>query len=64
MLAGSAWFCAWLIVTVSPAGPFQVTVLSVLVDAVLPLPAASVTRPAATVAITVPAVVMPLTAAV
>jgi hypothetical protein len=39
-----------------------VTVLSVLVEAVLPLPAASFGRVRFTVAVTVPALVMPLTA--
>src|SRR5438552_18631468 len=52
----------------SPAlgvGPaLNVTLLSVLVDAVLPLPAASVATPAPIVAVTVPEVVMPLTATV
>src|SRR2546425_1092481 len=46
------------------SGALNVTVLSVLVEAVLPLPAASVATPAAIVATTVPLVVMPLTAAV
>src|SRR5918994_302944 len=50
-------------VTVGGALP-KVTVLSVLVDAVLPLPAASVARPAAIVATTVPLVVTPLPARV
>ena len=64
-----------LIVTIVPTGPLagvkpvmlgaalNVTVLSVLVEAVLVLPAASCATPAAIVAITVPAVVTPLTAA-
>src|SRR5687767_4767406 len=42
----------------------KLTLLSVLVDAVLLLPAASCAAPAAMVAITVPLVVMPLTATV
>src|SRR5437773_12478121 len=42
----------------------NVTVLSVLVEAVFPLPAASVAPPAGIVAITVPPVVRPLTATV
>ena len=40
----------------------KVTVLSVDVEAMLPLPAASVATPAAIEAITVPAVVIPVTA--
>src|SRR5919201_1734069 len=60
-LVGSAWPEAWLIVTVG-AVTSRVTVLSVLVEAVLALPAASVATPAPMVAITVPSVVMPLTA--
>ena len=59
---GSACPIAWLIVTVGPAVGSQVTMLSVLVDARLRLPAASVATPAAMVATTVPAVVMPVTA--
>ena len=58
---GSAWPRAWLIVTVG-AVTSQVTVLSVEVEAVLPLPAASVATPAAIDAMTVPLVVMPVTA--
>ena len=63
---GSAWPAAWLIVTVGAvvSGAAKVTVLSVLVEAVLALPAASVAPPAAIVAMTVPSVVMPLTATV
>src|SRR5918992_1006073 len=62
-LVGSAWVAAWLIVTVGAvvSGGVHVTVLSVLVDAVLVLFAASVASPAAIVAITVPALLMPLT---
>src|SRR5206468_3558827 len=45
-------------------GGSKVTVLSVLVEAVFPLPAASVAPPAGIVAITVPPVVRPLTATV
>ena len=50
---GSAWPAAWLIVTVG-AVVSKVTVLSVLVEAVLALPAASGAAPAAIVAMTVP----------
>src|SRR5437773_1456977 len=60
---GSACPAAWLIVTVGGVGS-NVTVLSVLVEAVFPLPAASVAPPAGIVAITVPPVVRPLTATV
>ena len=59
-LVGSACPPAWLIVTVG-ATLSKLTTLSVLVDAVLRLPAPSLTTPAGTVAITVP-LVMPLTA--
>src|SRR5437773_1214414 len=59
-LVGSVCPAAWLIVTVS-ATVSKVTVLSVLVEAVLPLPATSVATPAAIVAMTVP-LVIPLTA--
>src|SRR5437867_4057458 len=62
-LVGSACPAAWLIVTVGGVGS-NVTVLSVLVEAVFPLPAASVAPPAGIVAITVPPVVRPLTATV
>ncbi len=60
-LVGSAWPPAWLIVTVGTTLS-QVTVLSVEVDAVLALPAASVATPAPMLATTVPGVVMPVTA--
>ena len=46
------------------SGGVKLTLLSVLVEAVLRLPAASVAIPAAMVAMTVPLVVMPLTATV
>ena len=58
---GSACPAAWLIVTVR-AVVSKVTLLSVLVDAALALPAASLAIPAAIVAVTVPPVVTPLTA--
>ena len=61
VLVGSAWPAAWLIVTVG-AVLSQVTVLSVEVEAALVLPAGSVATPAAMVAMTVPALVMPVTA--
>ena len=61
VLVGSAWPPAWLMVTVGPVTS-HVTVLSVEVDAVLPLPAASVAAPAAIEAMTVPDVVIPVTA--
>jgi hypothetical protein len=51
------------VAVVEGAAVLKVTVLSVLVDARLGLPVASVTTPAPIVAITVPAV-MPLTATV
>ena len=63
MLVGSAWPTAWLIVTVG-AVTSQVTVLSVEVDAALLLPARSVARAAAMVAMTVPDVVIPVTVTV
>src|SRR5439155_1355841 len=63
VLVGSACPAAWLIVTASGVGS-KVTVFSVLVEAVFPLPAASVAPPAGIVAITVPPVVRPLTATV
>src|SRR5438034_473497 len=50
VLVGSACPAAWLIVTVGGVGS-NVTVLSVLVEAVFPLPAASVAPPAGIVAI-------------
>src|SRR5687768_7091480 len=52
-----------LMLTVGAAASKR-TLLSVLVEAVLPLPAASCAAPAAMVAVTVPLVVMPLTATV
>src|SRR6266513_1704461 len=61
LLVGSAWPAAWLIVTVGGVAS-KLTLLSVLVEAVLRLPAASCAAPAAMLAITVPAVLMPLTA--
>src|SRR5205809_7526967 len=65
LLVGSAWPGAWLIVTeggVVSAG-VKLTLLSVLVEAVLRLRAASLGAPAGMLAITVPAVLMPRTAA-
>ena len=60
---GSPWPPAWLMVTVGGVVSWtQLTVLSVEVDAVLPLPAASVAAPAAIEAMTVPDVVIPVTA--
>ncbi len=61
VLVGSAWPTAWLIVT-EGATLSQVTVLSVDVEAVLALPAASAATPAPMVAMTVPELVMPVTA--
>src|SRR5439155_474260 len=63
-LVGSAWPAAWLIVTVGGvvSGGVKLTLLSVLVEAVLRLPAASCAIPAEIEAITVPALLMPLTA--
>src|ERR671914_443932 len=54
-LVGSAWVAAWLIVTVGAvvSGGVHVTVLSVLVDAVLLLFAASVGTPGGILAMTV-----------
>ena len=49
-------------ISVAPVGMTKVTVLSVEVEAVLSLPAPSSATLAATVAITVPSPVMPLTA--
>ena len=60
-LVGSAWPDAWLIVTVG-ATVSRVTVLSVLVEAELLLPAASVTTEPAMLATTVPWPVIPVTA--
>jgi len=55
-------FCpaAWLIVT-KTGKPLQVTLLSVLVEAVFKLPAKSLTFPAGMEAISVPSLVIPLT---
>src|SRR5262245_54377308 len=61
LLAGSAWVAAWLMVTVGAVVSY-VTVLSVLVEALLVLVAASVATPAAMEAITVPSPVIALTA--
>ena len=58
---GSACLAAWLIVTAGLL-PFHVTVLSVDVEAVFVLPAASLAPPAGIVAMTVPSVVIPATA--
>ena len=58
---GSAWPTAWSIVTVGGTTS-QVTALSVEVEAALRLPTASVATPAAIVAVTVPEIVMPVTA--
>src|SRR5438128_1489585 len=52
-----------LMLTVGPVAS-KLTLLSVLVEAVLVLPAASLAPPAGIVAMTVPAVLMPLTATV
>ena len=63
LLVGSAWPLAWLMVTaggvVSGGLAVNVTVLSVLVEAALGLPAPSVATPAAMDATTVPLPVMP-----
>src|SRR5437667_10413954 len=66
LFVGSAWPAAWLIVTEGGvvSGGVKLTLLSVLVEAVLVLPAASCATPAAMLAITVPALLMPLTATV
>ncbi len=61
VFVGSGCPTAWLIVTVG-AVLSQATVLSVDVEAVLALPAASVAAPAAMEAMTDPAVVIPVTA--
>src|SRR5207247_2631957 len=63
VLVGSAWPAAWLIVSLGGVGS-DVSLLSVLVEAVFPLPAASVPPPAGIVSITLPPVVRPLTAPV
>src|SRR5206468_959109 len=60
VLVGSACPAAWLIVTVGGVGS-NVTVLSVLVEAVFPLPAASVAPPSGIVAITLPPTLFPYT---
>src|ERR1051326_738360 len=60
LLVGSFWPAAWLIVTVG-GGMSYVTLLSVLLEAVLPFPAKSVAPPAPMLAVTVPSVI-PLTA--
>ncbi len=61
ILVGSAWADAWSIVTVGPV-VVKVTVLSVLVEAELPLLDASNAAPAGIETVTVPSEVMPLTA--
>ena len=62
-LVGSAWPTACSIVTVGPMVSVEkVTSLSVDVDVLLALPKLSVATLAAMVAVTVPSVVMPLTA--
>src|SRR6185369_5279460 len=61
VLAGSACPAAWLIVTVG-AVVSKVTVLSVLVEAALGLPTPFCATPAARLTVTVPSLVMPLTA--
>src|SRR2546430_711738 len=58
VLVGSACPAAWLIVTVGGVGS-NVTVLSVLVEAVVPFPAASVAPPARLAAVNVAAVGQP-----
>src|SRR5256884_1954505 len=58
VLVGSACPAAWLIVTVGGVGS-KVTVLSVLVEAVFPLPAASVAPPAGIVRIAEPPAELP-----
>src|SRR5207247_1234131 len=63
VLVGSACPAAWLIVTVGGVGS-KVTVLSVLVEAVFPLPTASVPHPTGVGAINAPPVVRPLPASV
>src|SRR5207248_164535 len=63
LFVGSAWPAAWLIVTAGGVAS-KLTLLSVLVEAVFRLPAASCATPAGMLAITVPSVVMPLTATV
>src|SRR5207344_576333 len=63
VLVGSGWPAAWLMVTVG-ATLSQVTVSSVELDATFPLPAGSLATPAAIDAMTVPGVVIPVTATV
>src|SRR5947207_1719465 len=63
LFVGSAWPAAWLIVTAGRVAS-KLTLLSVLVEAVFRLPAASCATPAGVLAFTVPAAVMPLTATV
>src|SRR5947207_2908023 len=63
LFVGSAWPAAWLIVTAGRVAS-KLTLLSVLVEAVFRLPAASCATPAGMLASTVPSVVMPLTATV
>src|SRR6266480_1818778 len=58
LLVGSAWPAAWLIVTEGGVAS-KVTLLSVLVEAVLRLPAASCATPTAMLAITVTVLVPP-----
>ncbi|HEY0417419.1 MAG TPA: hypothetical protein VGC78_13630, partial [Gaiellaceae bacterium] len=60
--AGTVSVCEPAVLNVTVGGALYVTVLSVLVEAVFPLPAASCAAPAAIVAITVPLCVMPETA--
>src|SRR5439155_1650755 len=64
LVVGLAWTAAWLSFTEGGvvSGGVKLTLLSVLVEAVFRLPAASCATPAEIEAITVPAVVMPLTA--
>src|SRR5439155_517779 len=61
-LVGSAWLASWSIVPAGGwvSGGVKLTLLSVLVEAVLRLPAASCATPAVIVAITVPALLIPL----
>ena len=58
---GSDWPTAWLIVTAGGVAS-KVTWLSELVLAAFPLPAGSLATPAARLAITVPSLLVPLTA--
>ena len=59
-LVGSAWPTAWLMVTSGGVVSYR-TLLSVLVEAALPLVAASCAAPAGMLAMIVPSPVMPLT---